>query len=347
MENFKFLKIFFILCLTMVLGNVNAKEQHDEEKHQDKRKHAYKQILITQVNVDFSGGVIYIYGKNLQRRGGPSLVFLAGDELVTSSVSKGQITAYLNPGTLAGDYLLTVRTGKHGKYQDNYALTIGGGGSLGSAGTKGDTGKMGPQGVAGPGGPKGDTGPAGPKGDTGAAGSKGDTGPAGPKGDTGAAGSKGDTGLTGPKGDPGAIGPQGATGATGPVGAKGDTGARGPRGATGPAGSTGPAGPKGDTGATGPQGAPGGSGYELLQSTVSTPNGVGQEKLTPTCPDGKVAISGGIMDDRFPISISNSRDFNVAAIHPSGSKNWRARWHNGTGATATIVLYTICINSSI
>ena len=330
MKNFKFLKISLILCLTMVLGNANAKGQHDEEKHQDKHKHSYKEILITQVNVDFSGGVIYIYGKNLQSRGGPSLVFLAGDELATSSISKEQITAYLKPGTITGDYLLTVRAGKHGKYQDNYALTIGGiGTTQGPQGEPGQNGEMGPQGETGPVGP---VGPAGPKGDTGAMGPQGAVGPAGPKGDTG---------LTGPKGDPGVMGPQGATGATGPVGAKGDTGA------TGPQGSTGSAGAKGDTGATGPQGAPGGSGYELLQSTVSTPNGVGQEKLTPTCPDGKVAVSGGIMDDRFPITISNSRDFNVAAIHPSGSKNWRARWHNGTGATATIVLYTICVNSSI
>lgn len=297
MKSFKFLRIFFILCLTLVLGNVNANERHDEEKHQEKHKNSYKQLLITQVNVDFSGGEIYIYGKNLQRRGGPSLVFLAGEELVTSSVSDGQITAYLKPGTNAGDYLLTVRAGKHGRHQDNYALTIvGADESQRSAGLKGDTGATGPQGIVGPAGPKGDTG---------------------------------------------AMGPQGVAGPVGPAGPKGDTGATGSQGAIGPAG------PKGDTGATGPQGAPGGSGYQLLQLVINTPAGVGQEAVTPTCPDGKVAISGGIMDNRFPITISNSRDFNVAALHPDGNKNWRARWYNGTGASASIVLYTICINSSI
>jgi len=312
MKTFNFLRVFFILCLTLVLGNANANERHDEEKHQKKHKNSYKQLVITQVNVDFSGGEIYIYGKNMKRRGGPSLVFLAGEELVTSTVSGRQITAYLKPGTDTGDYLLTVRAGKHGRHKDNYDLTIiGGTGSPGVAGSKGDTGAMGPQGIAGPAGPKGDTGPAGPKGDTGATGPQGIAGPAGPMG------------------------------APGPAGPKGDTGATGPQGAIGPAG------PKGDTGATGPQGAPGGSGYQLLQLVINTPAGVGQEAVTPTCPDGKVAISGGIMDNRFPITISNSRDFNVAALHPEGSKNWRARWYNGTGASASIVLYTICINSSL
>ena len=293
MKTYRFmdpLKVLLILYFAMALGTVNAKENDKHEykyKYEDKHKHGnkHKQVLITQVNVDFSGGEIHIHGKNLSSDRGPSLVLLAGDELVTASVSREQITAYLKPGTIAGDYLLTVRTGKHGKYQDNYALTIG---AVGSQGEAGQDGAIGPEGPAGP------------------------------------------QGATGPEGPQGATGPAGPQGATGPAGPQGATGPEGPQGATGP---------------TGPQGLPGAGGYQLLQESETTLNNQGEEKLTPSCPVGKVAISGGIMHTQFPITVANSKDFNIAAIHPNGSSNWRARWYNGSGAIATVILYTICINS--
>lgn len=304
------LNALLILSLTLMLGTVNATGYDDDkrgykdghgykDKHDDDSKHKHgnkhRQVLITRVNVDFSGGEMHIYGKNLESHRGSTLVFLAGDELVTSAVTESQITAYLKPGTVAGDYLLTVRNGKHGKhgkYSDNYALTIGG------SGIQGPQGEPGPAGVIGP---------------------------------TGLPGTPGLPGVTGPAGPTGIAGPAGTAGATGPVGS------------TGPAGVAGAAGPQGPIG---PQGPAGGSGYQVLKEVVTTEINQGEEKLTPTCPAGTVAISGGIMQDQFPISILNSRDFNIAALHPDGSQNWRARWYNGSGTLATIALYTVCINSN-
>ena len=88
------------------------------------------------------------------------------------------------------------------------------------------------------------------------------------------------------------------------------------------------------------------SGYEILTADFFTGNGVGREALTPTCPAGKVAISGGIQDTGFPITVQNSRDFNVAAIHPSGSTRWRARWFNGTGQNVNVRLFTVCLTGN-
>ncbi|MDH5358918.1 MAG: hypothetical protein OEX03_00080 [Gammaproteobacteria bacterium] len=279
------LKTLFIVVLLSTWSNGYADSR-------DSNKHDNKSLLITQVNVDFDGGELHIYGNNLSSRHGHTIVRLAGEELMTTSVTDTQVTALLNPGTVAGDYLLTVRAGKHGKSQDNYALTIGA------------VGPQGPQGVAG------ETGPIGPQGPQGDAGPQGDTGVQGPQGE------QGPQGATGPQGDPGPQGIQGTQGATGPQGPQG------------------------------PQGIPGAGGYLLLQASETTLNNQGEEKFTPSCPAGKVAIGGGIMQTQFPITVTNSRDFNIAAIHPSGNNKWRARWYNGTGATATVVLYTICINNN-
>lgn len=349
------LKILCILCLTFTLGTVSASgydnekrsEKHKQEKnHKHKNKHKNKQILITQVNVDFAGGEIHIYGQNLDgHHHGSTVVLLAGDELATSSISENQISAYLKPGTVAGDYLLTVRSGKHGKYQDNYALTIGGiGGGFGEKGEPGRDGATGPAGAIGLTGAIGATGPAGPEGATGPAGAQGLTGPAGPAGAAGTSGSKGDKGAAGAKGATGSVGLTGATGSQGIPGAKGDKGLAGVTGPAGSQGANGPAGATGPTGPEGPQGLPGAAGYELLQQTETTLNNQGEEKLTPTCPVGKVAISGGIMETNNPITVLNSKEFNIAAMHPDGVSNWRARWFNGTGTAVTVVLYTICIN---
>lgn len=292
------LKLSFAVCLMLALGTVNAKGG-DRDEHKHKFEHKHKQVLITQVNVDFTGGELHIYGKNLSSHRGPTSVLLAGDELVTSSVSEDYISAYLKPGTVAGDYLLTVRTSKHGNHYDHYDLTIG---AMGAQGPQGEPGQDGAIGPAGSQGEAGAAGPVGPQGLTGAAGAQGATGPAGSKGATGSAGAPGATGSAGP---------QGATGATGPQG---------------------------------PQGLSGAAGYELLQQNETTLNNQGEEKLTPTCPVGKVAVSGGVFHNKFPITVANSKDFNIASIHPNSSREWRARWYNGTGFAAEVVLYTICIN---
>jgi hypothetical protein len=82
-------------------------------------------------------------------------------------------------------------------------------------------------------------------------------------------------------------GPQGDAGPSGAAGPKGDTGA------------TGPTGPKGDTGVTGGVGPPappgsggsGLSGYQIVTATSDLP--IRDVEAAATCPNGKVAVSGG------------------------------------------------------
>lgn len=83
-----------------------------------------------------------------------------------------------------------------------------------------------------------------------------------------------------------------------------------------------------------------------MARTISARNGVGYEALTPNCPSGKVAIGGGIMDTNSPITVGNSRDFNIAALHPNSSVNWRVRFYNGSGTDATVRMYTVCLNNN-
>lgn len=122
-------------------------------------------------------------------------------------------------------------------------------------------------------------------------------------------------------------------------------------GPPGPPGPEGPQGPIGPDGPQGPQGEPGVSGYQILSCepiTVPNPtlNGQGKESFTCPCPEGKKAIAGGIADLRFPITVPNSRDFNIAALHPHNDSMWRARWFNGTGAAVNVTLYTVCVTAN-
>lgn len=183
-------KSIISIFLIFIMFSASAFANKDDDKHESA-------LSITQVTVDLSNNEIYIYGNNLEGNYSDPIVALSGADLVVSSASDSMIVAYLNPGTLDGDYLLTVITGMGETKRGSYDLTIG---------------------AVGPQGPQGDVGPQGPKGDTGAQGPKGD------KGDTGAQGPRGFTGARGPKGD------KGDTGARGPKGDKGDTGAQGPAG---------------------------------------------------------------------------------------------------------------------
>jgi len=100
----------------------------------------------------------------------------------------------------------------------------------------------------------------------------------------------GAVGPRGPVGSQGPAGPQGSIGPPGPQGLKGDTG---PQGLEGPPGPQGPIGPIGQAGPRGPQG-PGISVVAWLRSEVVE---VGQLQtksiVSPRCPDGTIAISGG------------------------------------------------------
>lgn len=162
----------------------------------------------------------------------------------------------------------------------------------------------------------------------------------------GAVGPEGPQGIPGPPGPQGLTGPAGPPGPPGPVGPIGLPGLPGIPGPPGPQGEQGPQGVQGPVGPQGPQGLPGTSGYQIISTNVTSPNNVGIEAFTPTCPAGKLAISAGIMDTNFPITVGNSRDFNVAALHPQDSTKWRVRWYNGSGATATVRLYTVCMSAN-
>src|SRR4051812_49104325 len=100
---------------------------------------------------------------------------------------------------------------------------------------------------------------------------------------------KGNRGRVGPRGLQAPAGERGAPGGAGggaPVGRGGVPGARGARGERGPAGKRGRQGPKGDDGV---------SGYEVIDRTVAWSEGFNTE--TMSCPEGKVAIGGGLKAD--------------------------------------------------
>jgi len=172
-------------------------------------------------------------------------------------------------------------------------------------------GAPGPQ---GPQGPKGDTGPAGPQGDTGPA------GPQGPQGDKGDKGDKGDTGAAG------ATGPAGAQGPQGDKGDKGDKGDPGAPGATGPAG---------------PAGANGVSGYQLVNSGItSLPSGGATASAVAICPAGKKVVGGGWDTDA-------SKDVFVVSSTPNASGSaWLGTIQNNSTGTVQVVLTAACVTAS-
>jgi hypothetical protein len=172
---------------------------------------------------------------------------------------------------------------------------------------------------------------------------------------------RGPRGLTGPAGPAGAQGPKGLAGARGPIGpqgpAGGQPGPQGPQGEQGPAGEQGPqgepgpegpTGPKGDPGADGQDGADGVSGYEVIGQTVVWPTGFNTEAMT--CPEGKVAIGGGIKaDEGGPAS---AEDVQIVGSYPSGLTEggglWRAAGWTVTGvnndaADTGVQTFVVCV----
>ena len=196
----------FLLVILMFTGFAIAGDK-DKDDDDDKEKHR-KNLKIIQVTVDVDSAELYIHGQNLQRKNRMPRVKLAGNELVVSSVTNELIVASLQPGTLAGDYLLRVSSGQGESKRDTYALTIGAVGPVGPQGPQGETGLTGAQGM------KGDTGATGPAGPVGPMGPRGFTGPQGQVGDTGAVGAVGPQGPSGPVGPAGPGGPQGPAGAS-------------------------------------------------------------------------------------------------------------------------------------
>lgn len=122
--------------------------------------------IITNVDVDYAKGELYIYGRNLNTpTGAAPAVHLMEIGVGVKSYASTYIAVVLPPVLQrAGSYLLTVSTGSNMEQNDSFDVTLG---------------AMGPQGPAGPQGPKGDTG------------GRGEQGPRGEKGDTGAPGNTG------------------------------------------------------------------------------------------------------------------------------------------------------------
>lgn len=152
----------------------------------------------------------------------------------------------------------------------------------------------------------------------------------GPQGATGQQGPAGPQGLPGPPGPstgvPGPAGPQGPTGATGPTGAKGDVGPQGP---PGPTGAQGPAGPLGPAGPAGPPGSIAGTGaladLEFARQTLpqNSITGAGVHSyLVVTCPVGRVAIGGGLLNNpstfQYPSAFYLSA-FQLVGSYPNGA----------------------------
>ncbi len=184
-------------------------------------------------------------------------------------------------------------------------------GVKGDKGERGDKGDKGDQGLMGPPGPSGAQGATGASGAPGATGAKGDVGAAGPAGPTGRAGPIGPAGPAGPAGSDGAQGPAGPAGANGEPGAVGAAGPIGPQGTVGATGAAGPPGPQGPQGLQGPQGPQGADGMLTMEYVVGEdscfddsgacptmsssiePKNPSYRRATATCPEGKLAVSGG------------------------------------------------------
>lgn len=129
--------ISILMAFTMVTGSALASgRDKDNDKDDQKDKHR-KNLQINQVTVDFVSGELYIHGQNLIRKNRNPKVTLGGNELVVSSATSALVIASLQPGTLAGDYLLIVSSGRGETKRGSYDLTIGA------------VGLQGPQGPAG------------------------------------------------------------------------------------------------------------------------------------------------------------------------------------------------------
>jgi len=108
-------------------------------------------------------------------------------------------------------------------------------------------------------------------------------------------------------------------------------------------GPTGPTGPAGPAGPVGPAGAPGeAGGLDLSLITVETEDQTipGGETGTPvevTCPEGAVAISGGIQttnDNISPVPLDSFR---------SAEGTWTFHVRNGAGSELTLTYQAVCV----
>jgi len=163
-------------------------------------------LEIQDVFIDYDSGVITINGANLDN--GQDLQINLGKVgvITVSTVEATRIIGSMPSDVPAGDYLLTVTTGKGALQSDEIHLTVGAGGPQGPQGEVGPVGPAGPIGPAGPEGPTGEQGELGPQGEQGPSGPPGLQGSVGPQGQPGPQGPQGEQGPPGPPGDPAQLG---------------------------------------------------------------------------------------------------------------------------------------------
>lgn len=128
------------------------------------------QLVITNVDMDYALGQMFIYGRSLSPSTGPAPIVHLMDVQVSAMTYGPTYIVVAVPPTLqrAGSYLLKVSTGSTAEQNGSFAVTLGAVGPQGPQGPQGAVGPQGPQGEMGPQGPQGPQGEMGPPGYTGA-----------------------------------------------------------------------------------------------------------------------------------------------------------------------------------
>ncbi|HYO69718.1 MAG TPA: hypothetical protein VEU33_26940, partial [Archangium sp.] len=155
--------------LTGVMAGLTVSAQAQEPQNR---------LTITNVEVDYAQGQMFIYGHNFNTPTGvPPTVHLMEIGVTVKTYGPSTVVVTL-PSVLmrSGSYRLTMSTGSNVEQNDAFEMTMGAVGPQGPQGPQGPVGPMGPQGPKGDKGEMGDTGPVGPQGIQGPPGVPGYTG---------------------------------------------------------------------------------------------------------------------------------------------------------------------------
>lgn len=105
-------------------------------------------LVITNVEVDYAQGQMFIYGRNFNTpTGAPPFVHIMEIGVDVKIYGPSTVVVALPPMLQrAGSYLLTMSTGPNVEQNDSFDMTLGTQGPPGPQGPKGDTGQQGPPG---------------------------------------------------------------------------------------------------------------------------------------------------------------------------------------------------------
>jgi hypothetical protein len=173
--------------LTGLMAGLTISAQAQAQETQDR-------LTITNVEVDYAQGQMFIYGRNFHTPTGvPPTVHLMEIGVTVKTYGPSTVVVYLPPMLMrSGSYRLTMSSGSNAAQNDAFEVTMGAVGPVGAVGPQGNTGPQGPVGAVGP---QGNTGPQGPQGPQG---EKGYTGPQGIQGVPGYTGALACRVVTGP-----------------------------------------------------------------------------------------------------------------------------------------------------